>query len=89
MTDAIPLVDPLPICIPACWTETRCPRCGMPIPPTGRSVPLEAANSYCACEGSRSRRHLWDEHDDARSYTDPEGWRQHVAVCAVCKGADQ
>lgn len=29
-------------------------------------------------------RHLWDEHDSARWYTDPIGWEQHEKTCVEC-----
>lgn len=80
------------VCGPKCWTEVRCPVCGMPFPPVGRSVPLEAANGYCcttipcdpADEVDFRWRHLWSEHDDARHYTDPDGWAEHVSECEEC-----
>jgi hypothetical protein len=36
-----------------------------------------------------NKRHLWHEHDDVRSYTDPEGWAAHVAACSTCRGTDE
>jgi hypothetical protein len=50
----------------------------------------------CACEPHEGdgldwsavrRRHLWDEHDSTRHYTDPEGWAAHEASCETCKEA--
>jgi len=30
-------------------------------------------------------RHLWNEHDSTRIYTDPAGWDDHEATCKECK----
>lgn len=73
-------------CSPACWTPVRCPVHGGELTPFGRSAPL----GYPRCcdrysDSSINPRHLWDEHDDARSYTDPEGWARHVASCSECR----
>ncbi len=81
-------------CGPKCWTSVDCTMCGMRKQPRGRSVPLEAANSYCdfECPGYDDKPwppHLWSEHDDSRHYSDPEGWAAHVASCADCRGDDQ
>ena len=78
-------------CTAACWTETQCPVCRRPQSPRGRSVPLAAANGYCdghECAG-RTQRHLWDEHDEARWYVDPDGWNAHVASCAQCREVNE
>ena len=79
-------------CTDTCWTEQYCEVCRRPIPPAGRSVPLEAAGGFCEieCGGypKRNLRHLWSVHDDVRFYTDPVGWAQHVANCEQCKGEE-
>jgi hypothetical protein len=57
-------------------------------------VPLAAGAAYCdgyGCDGyglDPRPPHLWDEHDDARHYTDPEGWAAHEASCPRCGGDD-
>jgi hypothetical protein len=75
-------------CTRECWTAIPCPTCGNPLGPRGRSMPLEMGGSDC-CEDARqdwklNPRHLWDEHDSTRDYTDPEGWAKHVAHCERC-----
>jgi hypothetical protein len=87
---AAPTVDPpspAP-CTPACWTPVPCPTCGQDLDPRGRSVALEANPPQC-CEDARystvNTRHLWSEHDEVRSITDPEGWAAHVADCVDCQ----
>lgn len=76
-------------CTPACWTPVTCTRCGKHKAPRGRSVPFEAASSYCNddCAGYRIGPvpHLWSEHDSTRHYTDPSGWAAHVAGCGQCR----
>ena len=70
----------------------RCTVCGRQFAPAGRGVGLEASGSYCdtfePCDPDQKqaakRRHLWDEHDSNRSYTDAEGWRQHQVGCVRC-----
>lgn len=77
------------ICTPACWTPVTCPTCGNTLPPAGRSVPLEMHLSDCCLEmqsNGFNKRHLWDEHDSTRHYIDPDGWAEHVAACARCRG---
>jgi hypothetical protein len=74
-------------CDEGCWKPRRCDRCGRTKKPHGRSVPIEAANGYCDqdCPGYEPNvRHLWDEHDDARHFTDPAGWLAHTKDCEVC-----
>ena len=77
------------ICTERCWTPVPCPTCGSPLPPRGRSVPLEMNPADC-CEEARTGplnvRHLWSEHDSTRHYTDPEGWAEHVKNCEDCRG---
>lgn len=75
-------------CSEACWTAVKCPTCGNYLNPRGRSVPLEATESNCCAEAKYSpinKRHLWDEHDSTRHYTDPVGWEAHEANCEHCK----
>ena len=79
-------------CTPDCWKPVLCHICGREFTPIGRSVGLEAISGYCdvyePCDPSQyqeaTRRHLWDEHDSNRWYTDREGWAAHVAGCEVC-----
>lgn len=73
-----------------CWTAMPCPVCGAGLPPRARSVPAEMEQGFKACCREHMRdpanvRHLWDEHDDCRHYTDPEGWREHVKGCERCR----
>lgn len=55
--------------------------------PFGRSAPLDF---HICCENyakpNLNGRHLWDEHDSTRWYTDPEGWATHEASCGQCGG---
>ena len=78
-------------CTPECWTPVPCPICGDELDPRGRSLPLELSPSSC-CDAviysKENRRHLWSEHDDARAYTDPNGWSEHVNNCEQCKETD-
>lgn len=76
-------------CDSGCWTERKCPTCGLRVPPRGCSIPLEASGSYCECECTLAEndRHLWDVHDSNRAYTDPDGWIAHVNSCDRCEGA--
>lgn len=49
---------------------------------------MGCALADCCHENQHSeinKRHLWDEHDSDRHYIDPEGWKEHVATCRVCK----
>ena len=72
-----------------------CHACGRQFTPSGRSIPVAAASGYCdssepcdrtSMEAQIARfRHLWDEHDSTRYYTDPDGWSAHVASCADCR----
>ena len=77
-------------CTPACWQEQRCEVCRRPIPPSGRSVALESVAGYCSsedCSGHpiRNPRHLWDEHDSVRRYTDSTGWELHIVSYEQCQ----
>lgn len=76
-------------CFAPCWTPKPCPDHGDSMPPFGRSAPL---NMHICCENyaksALNPRHLWDEHDSTRIYTDPEGWRLHELNCERCKGDD-
>ena len=69
-------------CAPYCWTPKSCPDHGDYMPPFGRSAPTEM---YVCCDNyARSDinpRHLWDEHDSTRWYTDPVGWNSHADQC--------
>lgn len=81
-----------PCCTPACWTPVRCPLHGVEMPPGGVSLPQGVVRCCDRVYDARvNPRHLWDEHDSNRLYADPDGWRQHVAGCAVCRqdGDDQ
>ena len=78
-------------CTSYCWTPVECVVCGRPFSPIGRSVALEAVGGYCdphePCDPSQvgtRQQHLWDEHDAARVYADPDGWAAHVAKCETC-----
>ena len=72
-------------CTEKCWTIVSCTTHGNGMNPRGRSAPL---SSYYCCEGyadyELNPRHLWDEHDSARWYTDPEGWTEHENNCNLC-----
>jgi hypothetical protein len=76
------------LCGERCWTPTACPECGGALGPRGRSLPLEMSYSSC-CEDARqdasNHRHLWDEHDSTRFYTDPFGWLKHTESCERCR----
>ena len=75
-------------CTERCWTPIECPSCGRLLAPRGRSVALAMNESGC-CYDARSSvlntRHLWDEHDSTRFYTDPEGWEEHHQMCEQCQ----
>jgi hypothetical protein len=79
------------LCDLRCWQPSTCLTCHRQKAPKGRSLPLATAGAYCddGCPGHLPNpRHLWDEHDDARNYTDPGGWANHVANCDRCGGTD-
>lgn len=81
-------------CTSTCWTPVECRKCGRPKSPVGRSVGLEAANGYCNDDcpwyrGEPKPPHLWSEHDSTRSYTDLEGWQEHLAHCEQCRYQDE
>jgi hypothetical protein len=75
-------------CTPSCWHARRCTSCGREMAPRGRSVGPGA--DHCECDGAQDARvnprHLWDEHDSDRAYTDPIGWAAHVRACERCRG---
>ncbi len=72
-------------CGEACWTALACPKCGQIMPPRGRSAPMGTECSHHEeIVSPANLRHLWDEHDSTRHYTDPDGWAAHVAGCADC-----
>lgn len=74
-------------CGPACWTPATCPVHGDTMNPRGRSAGLD---SYDCCDNRYdpkvNPRHLWSEHDEVRSITDPVGWQDHLDECASCRG---
>jgi hypothetical protein len=69
-------------CTEKCWEPKDCPTHHQPMHPFGRSAPL---GFYDCCENygksNINRRHLWDEHDSDRSFTDPAGWILHALGC--------
>jgi len=77
------------VCTPKCWTAVECPDHGDRMNPFGRSAPIGAEG---CCENyslsAINPRHLWDEHDSTRWYTDPDGWDAHAASCGQCSGVD-
>ncbi|MCC7061049.1 MAG: hypothetical protein IT508_12535 [Burkholderiaceae bacterium] len=83
-----PLTPAAPVCTEACWTPVECPTCGRKLTPRGRSAPLECFSDCCEehKNSTLNRRHLWDEHDSTRIYTDPVGWEAHVKQCKSCQG---
>ena len=76
------------ICEANCWTAALCPTCGNDLPPRGRSVAPERGITDC-CDEARmavsNRRHLWNEHDEVREITDPDGWLDHIRRCETCR----
>lgn len=72
-------------CTEACWTPVPCPDHGNTMLPRGRSAALR---EFICCDNRMDSainpRHLWDEHDSTRHYTDPEGWAAHEASCTQC-----
>jgi hypothetical protein len=76
-------------CSEKCWTPVPCPICGCALYPAGRSVPMAFNEADCCAMARNSKantRHLWDEHDSTRHYTDPAGWAEHERTCAQCRG---
>lgn len=76
------------VCSAKCWEPVTCPDHGHEMTPCGRDAPM---SMYQCCENYMTRintRHLWDEHDSTRYYTDPAGWTDHEANCAKCRGED-
>ena len=72
------------MCSAKCWKPLECPTCGNDVPPRGRSVALEANPPQCCMDGQYDRanyRHLWDEHDSTRHFSDPVGWAEHCEAC--------
>jgi hypothetical protein len=69
-------------CTRKCWEASDCPLHGEPMNPFGRDPGL---NAYDCCENSGKSninpRHLWDEHDTTRWFTDLAGWNAHAAKC--------
>ena len=78
-------------CGPSCWTRVPCPECGLPLPPSGRSAPLEMRLNTC-CERHQHSKvnkcHLWNEHDSTRHFSDPAGWAAHEQTCKTCRPDD-
>ena len=72
-------------CSEKCWTPVLCPEHGDRMPPFGRLV-SEESHVCCNSYGTSlvNSRHLWDEHDSSRYYTDPTGWSEHENNCAKC-----
>ena len=77
------------ICTEKCWTAVACPDHGDRMYPFGRSA---GDYAYYCCDNHMlprvNPRHLWNEHDSTRWYTDPEGWNTHEASCKECRGDD-
>jgi hypothetical protein len=69
-------------CTRKCWEAYPCPTHGHDMTPFGRSAPL---SFYVCCENygkpAINPRHLWDEHDGTRVYTDRVGWNLHATLC--------
>lgn len=75
-------------CTALCWTPVPCPTCGRGLQPSGRSISMEVYEGECCLESKYTdvnTRHLFDEHDSTRHYTDPEGWAQHEKECEQCQ----
>ena len=89
--DASGVPDPMLTvrCSPECWTPVKCPVHGSTMNPAGRSAGLY---SYECCNNRYDSKinpmHLWSEHDEVRSITDPVGWQDHLDGCASCRGED-
>ena len=70
-------------CSEKCWTPVACPDHGDAMNPFGRS-----SEGWDCCErrmeSAVNPRHLWDEHDSSRWYTDPLGWAEHESGCQKC-----
>lgn len=77
-------------CTEACWTPVHCPDHDDTMPPRGRSAPLSA---HVCCENyvksDLNPRHLWNEHDSTRWYTDRAGWDEHERTCPECGPDDE
>lgn len=72
-------------CAPSCWEPVRCPTHGREMTPLGRSAPMEMISCCDAhADPKVNTRHLWNEHDSTRHYTDPEGWAEHEKNCPEC-----
>jgi hypothetical protein len=69
-------------CTEKCWEPIECPTHRQPMNPIGRSAPLgfhDCCRNYA--KSAINSRHLWDEHDSTRSYSDHVGWNLHAAKC--------
>lgn len=77
-------------CSEKCWTPVPCPDHGDPMTPFGRSAP---AGDWQCCENyaksALNPRHLWDEHDSTRWYTDTRGWNEHERDCEICNPKEE
>ena len=74
-------------CTEKCWTPVPCPVHGNRMTPRGRDAGMYAyqcCNNYA--DPAINPRHLWDIHDETRTYTDPMGWAAHKANCELCGG---
>jgi hypothetical protein len=76
-------------CSTICWTPVPCPLCQRPLPPRGRSAPMEMHLNECCVDaqhdGKVNTRHLWNIHDSDRAYSDPSGWAEHERACEDCR----
>ncbi len=72
-------------CTSICWTRVDCPDHGRELWPRGRSAPLGVGSCCSKADASATNpRHLFDEHDSDRHFSDPEGWKAHVQTCHEC-----
>ncbi len=73
-------------CTEQCWTPVKCPAHSHEMTPLGRSAPLEMYQcSYNYTRSQVNPRHLWNEHDSTRWYSDPAGRDDHLRVCEQCQ----
>ncbi|KIA73461.1 hypothetical protein ANMWB30_23880 [Arthrobacter sp. MWB30] len=75
-------------CTEKCWAPVECSH-GYRMPPAGRSIAPEAYTHDCEeSQTARNTRHLFDEHDSTRWYTDKPGWKAHEDSCGECNPKD-
>lgn len=78
------------ICTEKCWTPVNCPDHGDRMNPRGRSA---GPYAYDCCDNrhdpDNNTRHLWNECDSTRWYTDPEGWYKHERQCEYCRPLEE